>query len=633
MQIDQVSFFLPGNVHSRTAAVRATSAEAAGQVIDPRALTSLRRALRFVRPAILDFAGWRRLRRSDAAWPAAAVAEVVALIVQRYVGWPVAFSGYSPAGEGRRAQAAATATASRQERGTAVFQAKDEHVGKAAAEAGFAVARALVDGIDGPELRVAIRAALRGFLTLTMRVTPAVDTLLLASMAEERGLPWHVVSRSRFVRVGLGRHACMLKGTESTRISSIGAMIAKDKSMANRMLADLGLPVPEQRTADTEEAAVTAGQELGYPLVVKPFNGNMGRDVTVGVSSDDEMRTAFARAVVRSDKAVIETLIRGDETRLLVADGKLLAAMNRQPAQVVGDGARSVGELVRAENRRPERDTVLNGVFRVMKPILLDDDALLVLAQQGLDLNSVPPAGQRVLLRRESNLSRGGRAVDVTDRVHPSIRRVAEAASRALHLDVCGVDFLTTDLTRPWDETGGAICEVNSRPGVHSQINAIPPDRRGAVVEGIFDALMGKGGTCGLPVAALVGEPESTWKLLGTLEKLAESAGRTLGIVGEAERLSPSSRHLQNAAELFQADDIDAALIVLKPRDLLERGLGLPRLAAAVMSPDLGARSEAVRRLLGRVTGGEVLSADDPAVLERAAAALDLTPTPTPTAS
>ncbi|MCZ0963983.1 ATP-binding protein [Paracoccus benzoatiresistens] len=624
MQIDQSNFLLPGNVHSRKAVMRATSAAAAGQVVDPKAVTSLRRTLAFMRPAILDFAGWRRLRRSETGWPAAAVAEVMAVIVQRYVGWPVAYCAYRPADDAEGAEVAETAPAFQQAQGTAVFQTTDAQVGLAAAQAGFAVVQALVDGFTGAELRRVVRSQLRGFMDATLPVTPSAHSLLLAQVAGERGIPWQVVGGSGYVRIGLGRQACIVKGTESTLTSAIGVKMASDKSLANRLLAEAGLPVPRQRTARTEKAALAAGRELGYPLVVKPIDGNMGRDVTIGVSNEAEMRKAFARAVSQSNEAVIETLIPGEETRLLVAGGKFLAAMNRQPAHVTGDGSHTVAELVKEENKRPERDSLLKRSHALMKPIQLDEDALGVLAQQGLTVDSIAEAGRQVFLRRESNLSRGGSPLDVTDKVHPSIRRVAEATARTLRLDVCGIDFVTTDFTRPWQETGGAICEVNSRPGVYSQIMATPEERRDVILEGLFNALVGEGEYRGLPVVALVGAPEATARMCETLETRAQRSGRKLGVVGEASGLAPSCQPLQTMADLFQADSLDAALIVLTPHDLLERGLGLPRVAAAVTWPDLGSPTPTVHGILGRIAGDAVLMADDPATTERAAAALGL---------
>ncbi|MCZ0960675.1 CapA family protein [Paracoccus benzoatiresistens] len=660
MQIDQSSFILPGNVYSRGAIFRATSAEAAEKVIDPQAIRRLRRALAFMRPAILDFPGGRRLRRSETAWPAAAVAEVMAVIAQRYVAWPVSFSAYRPADAGRAAEGEGTADGetaaqterpadseraaegesaaegtgaadgeenaptSRQAQGTAIFETTNAQIGLAAAQAGFAVAQALVDGVQGPQLRSAVRNALRGYLKATLPVTPGADGLLLAKMAGQRGLPWHVVTGSKYIRVGLGPQARFLKGTESTTTSSIGVKLAGDKSMANRLLAEAGLPVAKQRTARTEEEAVAAAGELGYPLVIKPFDGNMGRDVTLAISNEDEVRAAFARAVRRSEKAVIETMIMGDEMRLLVGNGKLLSVTVRRPAQVIGDGTRTVAQLVREENRRPERDTLLKGSYALMKLIQLDEDALALLTKQGLTPDSVPEEGRQVFLRLESNVSRGGSSLDVTDQIHPSIIRAAEAASRVLHIDVCGVDFVTTDLSRPWQETGGAICEINSRPGLHMQVLTAPEERRESIVSGAFDALLGEAASQSLPVVALVGPIEATRGLRQTLETLAQRAGRKLGIVGEAGRLAPSSQPLKTVADLFQANDIDAAVILVKPRDLLEQGLGLPRIAAALMPPDLGARTGGVRRLLNRVANRAVVTADDPAALERLATALNL---------
>lgn len=648
MQIDKSNFLLPGNIYSGNAVIRVTSQEAAGLMVDPPILKRLYRALSFARPAVLDFGALRRMRRSETAWPAAAVAEVVGIVMQRYSGWPVRFCAY-------RAPTAATAGAqtggqtseatdqttdqvtdqvtnqagdtaqSRRAQGVAVFQSTNEQIGLAAATAAFAVVQSLVEGFGGPQLRKAIRDELRKFLDATLPSTPAADALLLARVATDRGIPWQVVANSRFVRVGIGPQSRIMKGTESTTTSSIGVSISRDKSMANRLLTEAGLPVPKQRTARSEKAALAAAQDLGYPLVVKPLDGNMGRDVTIGVASDDEMKAAFARAVTQSDKAVIETLIPGQEMRLMVAGGRLLSVAIRQPAHVVGDGTKTVAELVKDENRRPERESILTGSRALMKPLRLDEDALSVLAQQGLTVESVPEAGKKAYLRRESNVSRGGSPIDVTEQVHPSIIRAAEVAARTVRLDVCGVDFITTDLSKPWQETGGAICEINSRPGLSMQMWIAPDEKRDFILQSTFNALHGEATGSGLPVVALVGTAQATRRLRQTLEALAQRSGRKLGIVGgEAGKVAPSSTPLAATADLFKADDIDAALILVTPRDLLASGLGLPGVAAAVMPADLGERTAAVRRLLDRVAGDAVVTADDPAALERAAAALKL---------
>ncbi|MDO5528765.1 MAG: CapA family protein [Paracoccus sp. (in: a-proteobacteria)] len=616
MRIEETRFFHPGNVYARNAVFTATAPGAAGVMVDAEGLRRLARALEFGLFDYNDCAAWRRMRRARAPWPAAAAAEVVAVMMQRYVRWPVKFCAYRLPDDGAEMP---------QDHGTAIFETAMPEIGKPVADAAFTIVLSLVeDALRLRRLQGVIAREMHHFIAATQPSTPAADALFIAKRAAERGLPWSAVRNSSYVRIGLGQHGHILKGTESTRMSSIGVAIARDKAMAHKLLAEAGLPVARQRVARTEKEALAAAAELGYPLVVKPLTGNMGRDVTVGVTNSRELIRALDRAVARSGKAVIESLIQGEETRILVAGGKFMAAVRRIPAQVTGDGEHSVAELVKTENKSPIRDAFLRGAHSVMKPIVLDKDARSLLAQQGLSVDDVPSAGQVVFLRRESNVSRGGAPVDCTDELHPSVRRAAEQAAAAMRLDVCGVDFISTDLTRPWKETGGAICEVNSRPGMNMHIWAAGQKRGKFILDNVFDALVGKRAGADFPVLALVGKPAVTDPLRKTFEAAAKRAGRRLGIAGGGDDLAVSSRRLKSVSDLFRAGDIDAALIVAEPGQLLADGLGLPRVAAAIMPRNIGRQTPAVREILKKISGDTVLFVNDADMPRQAVAALGL---------
>lgn len=617
MQADKCTFVGPGNVHARRAVLRASIMDAAGVTVEPQAILRLKRALETLRGGLLDLPAWRRLSRSKEPWPAAAVVEVLAVIAQRYTCWPVMFCDYRP-------PATDAAVQRPQREGVAIFETVDERIGQAAADFGVTIVASMLNGAGRSRLGRDLLAALKKFLDATLLWTPSADVLHVARLARDRDIPWHVFGQSPYVRIGLGRHAEILKGTESTRTSSIGRAMSRDKSVTNMLLSEAGLPVASQRTARTERRALAVAKDLGYPLVVKPIDGNMGRDVTIGVETDGQMRQAFARAVRHSERVVIEQLIPGDETRLLVVNGKLQSAVRRVPAQVVGDGMHSVAELVDIENARPEREALLEGKMAVLGVIQLDADAVALLDQQGLTPKTVPAEGHKVLLRRESNISRGGSALDMTDQVHPSVRRVAEQAARALRLDVCGVDFITPDISRHWQETGGAICEVNSRPGINSQLYFMSETRRRKILSEIFTALVGADHKGRMPVVALIGTPAVTTALCSAVEAQAQREGRVLGIVGGTARPGRSSIPMSRTDELFGASEIDAAVVISEAGALLERGLGLSRIDAAVFQAEDEAQIAPLSSLLEQVAPGTVLPATDPEALRHALAGLGL---------
>src|SRR5262249_55652921 len=206
--------------------------------------------------------------------------------------------------------------------------------------------------------------------------------------------------------------------------------------------------------------------------------------------------------------------VEGADYRLLVVGDRLVAAARREPAQVVGDGRRTIADLVALVNQDPHRS---DGHGTVLSIIRLDAIALAVLAEQGCTLESVPPVGQRVLIRRNANLSTGGTATDVTDLVHPSVAAHAVLAARTIGLDIAGIDVLATDIARPLEEQRGAMVEVNAGPGLRMHL-APSAGKSRPVAEAIVDWLFPEGQTGRVPLAAVTGVlPTPTARLLAHL--------------------------------------------------------------------------------------------------------------------
>src|SRR5262249_36154769 len=234
---------------------------------------------------------------------------------------------------------------------------------------------------------------------------------------------------------------------------------------------------------------------------------------------------AYAAAWQEGEGVMVERHLVGEDYRLLVVGGRLVAAALREPAHVVGDGRSTVAELIEVVNRDPRRS---DGHGTVLTRIRLDDIARAVLAEQGSGPEAAPPAGQRVLIRRNANLSTGGTATDVTDLVHPSVAARAVDAARAVGLDIVGIDVLATDISRPLEEQRGAVVEVNAGPGLRMHLEPSQGKPR-PVGEAIVDRLFPQGQMGRIPIAAVTGAGQTT-----TARLLAHLLARPGVVVGLA---------------------------------------------------------------------------------------------------
>ena len=322
----------------------------------------------------------------------------------------------------------------------------------------------------------------------------------LVREAERRDIPWTRLSDlDRIVLFGQGRRQIRIRESVTGRTSSLAFSVARNKAMTNRVLRDVGLPATRQVLVTAVPDAVRAAGQIGYPVVVKPNDRGKGINVTVGLADAAAVRTAAQKVLRGGSAALVEAVAPGDDHRMLVVKGRLVAAARRLPGRVIGDGVHTVAELIDEVNRDPERGI---GFTRRFVRLELDDEAHRQLAGAGLNPASVPAKDQIVQLRGTANISTGGTAVDVTRIVHPENRAAAERAALAVGLDVAGVDFITPDISRSWREVGAAICEVNPSPGLRPHwISQGSPDATLAVM----DALYAPGENGRVPVVAVTG--------------------------------------------------------------------------------------------------------------------------------
>lgn len=471
------------------------------------------------------------------------------------------------------------------------------------------------------------------FLDYAERRSLGPSAMELVRAAQARDIPVYRLNDASLIQVGQGKYQQRIEAALTSKTSHIAVEIASDKNLANNLLADLGLPVPKQRMVYSVDEALGAADRIGYPVVIKPLDGNHGRGVTVDIESEEGIAAAFETADAEGSAVVVETMLRGDDHRLLVVNGQLAAAARRVPGHVKGDGQHTIAELVDIVNQDPRRGV---GHENVLTRLELDDPAKALLEEKGYTAETVPAEGEEVYLRKTANISTGGTAVDVTDTIHPDNKLMAERAIRAIGLDVGAVDFLTTDITRSYRETGGGICEINAGPGLRMHIapsEGTPRDVGGA----IMDMLFPPGTEARVPIAALTGTNGKT-TCSRMLAHILKMAGHVVGqtstdavvidgnVTVKGDMTGPLSANM-----VLRDPSVDIAVLETARGGIVRSGLGYNFCDVGavlnVTSDHLGLGGvdsldglARVKRVVAEVTRGTVvLNADDEQTLKMAA--------------
>jgi cyanophycin synthetase len=376
-----------------------------------------------------------------------------------------------------------------------VFSYVEEAVGVFAAKAAVRIAEALITGAPY-DLQEDIQRMRE--LREETRLGPSTGSIV--EEATKRGIPYLRLNGQSLVQLGHGVHQKRIRATITSRTSNIGVEIACDKEETKQLLESYEIPVPKGRVVRTEEGLVAALESVGFPCVIKPIGGNHGRGATIGIKSLEEAKTALAAAKEISRSVVVEKEIKGLDHRLLVIDHKFVAAAKRTPACVVGDGRHTIEELVAEVNKDPRRGF---GHEKVLTAITIDAHTLELLQRRSMTPASIPPTGEVVFLKATANLSTGGTATDVTELVHSYNIFMAERISRIIDLDICGIDIMTEDITRPLNESG-AVLEVNAAPGFRMHLD--PTEGLGRnVAEPVVDMLFPAGAPSRIPIIAVTG--------------------------------------------------------------------------------------------------------------------------------
>lgn len=318
------------------------------------------------------------------------------------------------------------------------------------------------------------------------RFTLGPSTKAIISACKERNIPVLRLDSSSLLQLGYGSKQRRVQATITERTSCLAVDVAGDKTLTKRLLQDAGIPTPYGCITENLETALLTAKRFGRAVVIKPHNGNQGKGVALNLRTPQEITAAFQVAKNYSDKILVEEHIEGRHYRVLVVDKKVIAVAERKPTYAVGDGQHTIKELISLINKNPARGI---GHEKPLTKISIDPELILVLTKQGLSLDCVPKPGEKVHLRENANLSTGGIAIDVTDLIHKRNVELVLRAVEIIGLDVAGVDLVTPDISKPMDQEGGAIIEINAAPGIrmhHHPLKGQPRNAGQAIVDYLF---------------------------------------------------------------------------------------------------------------------------------------------------
>lgn len=559
--------------------------------------------------------GGFRERLQDGTW-LGHVAEHVALELQRESGAHISRGKTRSAGESGHYNV--------------IFGYAEEQVGVAAGKLAVRLVNHLVESEAGFDFEI----ELERLIVLAERRQFGPSTQAIIDEAVSRDIPFIRLNEQSLVQLGQGKYQQRVRATMTSKTSALAVDIAGDKKMTNQLLAAAGLPVPRSEVVHAEDDALTAAKKIGFPVVIKPLDGNHGRGVGLDLRTDRAVRAAFKRAVRESKRGqvVVESFVTGNDYRMLVIGGRMVAIAERVPAGVTGDGDHTVSELVEIENQDPRRGI---GHEKVLTRIRVDETAIELVKKQGLAMDAVPEKGRRVLLAATANMSTGGISIDRTWEAHEDNIEIAEEAARVVGLDVAGIDFLAPDISQPVRETGGAIVEVNAAPGFRMHTNPTEGEPQ-YVAKHVVDLLFPPGTPSRIPIIAVTGSNGKT-TTTRMIAHIFRGMGYEVGItttdgiyiderlVRRADASGPRSAQM-----VLQNPRVGLAVFEVARGGILREGLGYGRNDVAVVlnvtGDHLGLREidtleqlAAVKRVPVEAvprSGNAVLNADDPLVLE-----------------
>ncbi|MEJ7837569.1 MAG: cyanophycin synthetase [Thermomicrobiales bacterium] len=415
------------------------------------------------------------------------------------------------------------------------------------------------------------------------------STGAIVTEATRRGIPViRLDPRRSLVQLGHGKYQRRIWATVTSDTANIAVDIASNKELTNRLLHEVGIPVPRGQVVTTVEEALRAAKRIGFPVVLKPLDGNHGRGVCINLTTDQEVREGFAVAIAesRGDIVMVESYITGKDYRILVVNNEVVAVAERVPAHVVGDESSSVQELIEAANADPRRGV---GHEKILTRIHVDNATMELLARDGLTLATVPETGAVIQLKLTGNMSTGGTSIDRTDDIHPDNVEIARQAAMVVGLDIAGIDLITEDISKTVRQTGGAICEVNAGPGFRMHTNPTEGHPR-HVGRAVVDMLFPRTAPSRVPIVAVTGTNGKT-TTSRMIAHIMKTAGKTVGLtttdgiyIDGTQIMAGDMSGPTSARMVLKNPTIDYAVLETARGGILRSGLGFDRANIAVVT-------------------------------------------------
>jgi cyanophycin synthetase len=461
-----------------------------------------------------------------------------------------------------------------------VFSYCEEEEGIYTAKAAVRIAEAIAKGDE-----VSVEDQIEQIKQLWHHYKLGPTTQSILDEALQRDIPFLRLDDSSYLQLGYGARQKRVESALTNETGNIAVEIAGNKDLTKKVLKEAFVPVPSGVIIDCIDQLKGAIEEVGFPLVVKPLNGNQGKGAAINVTTWPDVTTAFLRAQEFSKEVIIERYISGYDFRALVIDYQFVAAALRTPAAVTGNGENTIGELIDLINKDPRRGI---GHEKVLTAIKVDDVTREILAKKNYTLQTIIPKDLVLYLKETANLSTGGTATDVTDTVHPSNIRLFERIARIIGLDICGIDIMATDLTRPIKKTGGAVIEVNAAPGLRMHLQPSYGEPRN-VAANIVDMLFPHGGGR-IPIVAVTGTNGKT-TTVRLLANMVRESGFTTGytttdgIYINDELLNDGDSSGPLSAQLLLKDrSVEFAVLECARGGLLRSGLAFDKCDCAIVT-------------------------------------------------
>mgnify|MGYP006081804421 CR=1 FL=1 len=377
-----------------------------------------------------------------------------------------------------------------------VFNYLEEKVGVYSAKAAVRVAEALIEG-EKYDLTEDIQNMKE--IREDVRLGPSTGSIVEEAVSRE--IPFLRLGRNSLIQLGAGVNQMRFQATITCKTSNIAVDIACNKEQTKKMLSDASIPVASGDICYDEEDLQETIDDIGYPIVIKPLDGNHGKGASINVTNWEDAVEGLHYAKKHSRRVIVEKFITGFDFRVLVINNEVIAAAQRVPAHVIGNGTQTIQELIDETNKDPRRGY---GHENVLTEITIDRDSEELIEKSGYSLSTILTKDEIFYLKSTANLSTGGTSVDVTDLMHPENVFIAERISRVIGLDICGIDIMAANLTQSLKENGGVVLEVNAAPGFRMHLapsEGLPRN----VAAPVIDMLYPPGKPSRIPIISVTG--------------------------------------------------------------------------------------------------------------------------------